>query len=65
MYLQVNGQAQEYAEPLTVASLLTILALKGRVAVEINGEIVPRGQFATHTLRDGDVLEIVRAIGGG
>ncbi|MGH8593813.1 MAG: sulfur carrier protein ThiS, partial [Gammaproteobacteria bacterium] len=37
----------------------------GRIAVEINGEVVPRSQYNEHPLREGDLVEIVRAIGGG
>jgi sulfur carrier protein len=36
-----------------------------RVAVEVNGEIVPRSQHGDHQLKDGDVVEIVHALGGG
>ncbi|WP_115528749.1 sulfur carrier protein ThiS [Xanthomonas arboricola] len=36
-----------------------------RVAVEVNGEIVSRGRHAEHALREGDVVEIVHALGGG
>jgi sulfur carrier protein len=36
-----------------------------RIAVERNGEIVPRGQFTQQRLNDGDRLEIVVAVGGG
>src|SRR5690606_10077704 len=36
-----------------------------RVAVEVNGTIVPRGQHEAHALADGDQVEIVHALGGG
>lgn len=36
-----------------------------RIALERNGEIVPRSQFASQQLEDGDTLEIVAAVGGG
>ena len=65
MRLHLNGQPQEFEESLTVAALLATLALTGRLAVEVNGDIVPRGKFPTHGLREGDRIEIVRAIGGG
>lgn len=65
MRLHLNGQPQEFSDSLTVAALLTTLALTGRLAVEVNGDIVPRGKFPTHQLHDGDRIEIVRAIGGG
>ncbi|HET7126213.1 MAG TPA: sulfur carrier protein ThiS [Lysobacter sp.] len=50
----------------TLAGLLEEhgLALR-RVAVEVNGEIVPRGQHREHRLQEGDRIEIVHALGGG
>lgn len=66
MNIHVNGHAQSLAEPCTVAGLLDVLGLAGRrVAVERNGEIVPRGRYAETLLADGDRIEIVHAIGGG
>jgi len=51
---------------LNVAGLLDQLELQGkRIALERNGEIVPRSQFAIVELVDGDALEIVVAVGGG
>ena len=50
----------------TLASLLEAEGLAGRrVAVEVNGMIVPRGQHASQQLADGDRVEIVHALGGG
>jgi sulfur carrier protein len=49
-----------------VRGLLEHLGLtEGPVAVEVNREVVPRAEHATHRLRDGDVLEIVHFVGGG
>jgi len=51
---------------LNVARLIEELELEGkRIALERNGEIVPRGSFAQQPLTDGDRLEIVVAVGGG
>jgi sulfur carrier protein len=51
---------------LTVAELVLQLSLEGkRLAIERNGEIVPRSQFANTQLAAGDQLEIVGAVGGG
>ena len=48
------------------AQLIDRLGLAGkRIAVERNGEIVPRSQFAARSIADGDKLEIVVAVGGG
>ena len=64
--LLINGESRSFAAPLDVARLLDALALAGkRVAVERNGEIVPRSRHAETPLADGDRLEIVVAVGGG
>lgn len=66
MRIQLNGEARELNAGATVADLITQQGLTGRrIAVERNGEIVPRSQHAACTLADGDQLEIVHAIGGG
>ena len=62
----INGQPEALATDMTVQALLEARALAGkRVAVERNGEIVPKGQHAEVRLADGDRLEIVVAVGGG
>ena len=64
--LSVNGQAQRLEPGANIAQLLEALELAGkRVAVEKNGEIVPRSQYADTRLAEGDALEIVVAVGGG
>jgi sulfur carrier protein len=64
--IRVNGRTQVYDQPLPVAELLARMALAGKkVAVERNGEIVPRGAHASTQVADGDRLEIVVAVGGG
>ncbi len=64
--LTINGQdAQDFAGK----SLAEYLAGKGfevmRLAVERNGDIVPKAKYAQTILQDGDVVEIVRFVGGG
>ena len=62
----MNGKAHRFDAPLEIASLLARLELSGRkIAVERNGEIVPRSAHARTLLADGDELEIVVAVGGG
>jgi sulfur carrier protein len=62
----VNGESRRIARPVTVAALLGEMELTGkRVAVERNGEIVPRSRHAQTELAAGDRLEIVVAVGGG
>jgi sulfur carrier protein len=64
--VNVNGAAQRLAPNTDVAALLDHLQLAGkRLAVERNGEIVPRSRFAQTALANGDRLEIVVAVGGG
>jgi sulfur carrier protein len=64
--VSINGRPQQFDPPLVVAELLQRLELAGkRVAVEQNGEIVPRSQHASTPVADGDRLEFVVAVGGG
>lgn len=67
MQLTVNGAARRFHPPLgTVVDLLRALHFEGkRIAVERNGEIVPRSRYGETPLADGDRLEIVGAVGGG
>ncbi|MAW57935.1 MAG: sulfur carrier protein ThiS [Oceanospirillales bacterium TMED33] len=65
MQILVNGEFEQI-EPQSLESYLTDKSLLGRrIAVERNGDIVPRSQFTNVVIEDGDVLEIVHAIGGG
>ena len=62
----VNGEACALPPKTSVAELLAERGLAGkRVAVERNGEIVPRSEHASTTLTHGDQIEIVIAVGGG
>jgi sulfur carrier protein len=62
----VNGAPREFPAPLTFTQLLDELDLAGRrLAVERNGEIVPRSRFGESRLADGDRIEVVIAVGGG
>jgi len=62
----VNGETRSFDPPLNCAELIDRLDLAGkRVALERNGEIVPRSRFPEQMLGDGDRLEIVVAVGGG
>ena len=64
--LTVNGEARQLAEVRTCADLIAVLGLAGkRLAVERNGEIVPRSSFGQSRLADGDRIEVVIAVGGG
>jgi len=64
--LSVNGQVRHVEPGVNLVRLLEALELSGkRVAVEKNGEIVPRSQYPSTGLAEGDALEIVVAVGGG
>ncbi len=66
MDITLNGKARALATPTTITQLLQAESLaERRVAVEINGAIVPRSQHDAHSLADGDKVEIVHALGGG
>jgi thiamine biosynthesis protein ThiS len=64
--IRVNGELRQLPHPVSIAALVEEMGLAGkRIALEHNGEIVPRSQFATRQLADGDAMEIVAAVGGG
>ena len=66
MQIQLNGDARSFDAPCTVLELLAREHLaERRVAVEVNGAIIPRSAHATHALQNGDQVEIVHALGGG
>jgi sulfur carrier protein len=67
MQIFINGNLKQLdSENVTISALIVTLNLTGkRLAIEHNGEIVPRSQFDAVILRDGDKLEIVGAVGGG
>ena len=62
----INGESRDFEHALAFDELVQRLGLSGkRIALERNGEIVPRSQFAVSRLSEGDKLEIVVAVGGG
>lgn len=64
--LSINGEDRQFPAALTVAGLIDQLGYTGkRIAVEKNGEIVPKSLHAGTPLNSGDRLEIVVAVGGG
>jgi sulfur carrier protein len=67
MQILVNGNPKQFnVVYMTVADLVNELNVVGkRIAVECNGEIVPKSQYAQSVLKDGDKLEVVGAVGGG
>ena len=66
MQILLNGESRSVAPEMRLPALIEQLRLgERRLAVELNGAIVPRSTWADTALRDGDQLEIVHAIGGG
>lgn len=67
MKLEVNGEPREVPEGRTVRDLFRLLDLgDGRgVAVAVDGEVVPRSEWDAAQLRDGQRVEVVRAVQGG
>ena len=65
MQVFVNGTAFDAPEGGTLAALVQIIAPRGRYAIELNGEIVPRSGYAESVLAPGDRVEVVQAVGGG
>jgi thiamine biosynthesis protein ThiS len=66
MTLTINGERRTFENLSTLTTLIDALNLKGdRVAVELNREIVPRAEWESTSIKDGDKLEIVHFVGGG
>ena len=66
MRIHLNGEPTDLPAASTVAQLLLHQGLvERRVAVEVNGEIIPRSRHGEHALTTGDRIEIVHALGGG
>jgi sulfur carrier protein len=64
--LRINGKDVELTGPTPLVDYLVGLGVDPRaVAVEVDGEILPRDQVKSHVLQRGQVVEIVRMVGGG
>jgi sulfur carrier protein len=64
--VSINGSTRQLREFTYIAALIEEMGLTGkRIALERNGEIVPRSSYATQALAEGDKLEVVVAVGGG
>jgi thiamine biosynthesis protein ThiS len=65
MDIIVNGKAREFAGT-TLADLLAELEIKSEgIAVEVNGEIIHRQEYIVKGICQGDIIEIVKFVGGG
>jgi len=66
MNITVNGKEYQLKGGATISDLLNAQGITGkRIALEVNQEILPRSEYSQYHLRDGDRVEIIRAIGGG
>lgn len=66
MRVSVNGQPADVPDGVTIDQLLEIVDVPPNyLAVEVNEDVVPRGQHASHQLADGDRVEVVTLVGGG
>jgi len=66
MNITLNGKQRELLSETEVAALLGELGVRPeQVAVAVNGEVVRRSDWAKTVVRDGDAVEVVRAVGGG
>src|ERR1700688_19186 len=64
--LTINGESRTLPDPLTAAQLLERLGYdRRRVAVEVNGAVVPLARHGEEALADGDHVEVVTLVGGG
>jgi sulfur carrier protein len=65
MQITLNGKSLVLDNSVNIVQLLSKLELSGRLAVEVNQDIIPRSLFSTYEIESGDNVEIVEAIGGG
>lgn len=72
MHLTVNGKPRdvdvthENGGAMPLLNMLEAFEVNPRlVAVAINGDVIPKGEFAAARIHEGDAIEIVRMVGGG
>jgi thiamine biosynthesis protein ThiS len=66
MEITVNGERRTVSEAISLVSLLNQMGLRPEATVvERNGAVVERSRCAEITLAEGDILELVRFVGGG
>ena len=66
MELIINGDQRLIDSSYSLMDLLVSLEMtQGQIAIELNGEIIPKSTFQQQQLSDGDKIEIIQAIGGG
>lgn len=66
MNITVNGSQHSFPPEASLTQLLELLEMQDkRIALEINKEVIPKGEYGSYTLNEGDNIEIIQAIGGG
>jgi len=66
MQIIVNGEQRDVKAGFTAEQLVDSMGIgSGRIAMEVNLEIVPRSTYAEHVFKAGDKVEVVHAVGGG
>ena len=64
--IEINGNAVDFVKPESLAAVLSAKGfIAGRIVVERNGELVPRGEYEGTMLFDGDIIEVLQFVGGG
>lgn len=64
--ITLNGKPRELEGPVSIPDLLETMGVTPRqVAVAVNGEVVKRDEWPQTSISSGDVVEVVRAVGGG
>jgi len=66
MIISINGESRDVPDNCSAQNLIIFLEMQNdKIAMEVNLEIVPRSTYSDFMLKNGDKIEIVRAIGGG
>ena len=66
MNIIINGSQHSCPPDANLSELLQLLEMQDKkIALEINKEVIPRGEYDSYTLNEGDAIEIIQAIGGG
>lgn len=65
MLIEFNGKRQLLTDPLPLARLLDNNQAKPPFAVAVNGRFVPKGQYASLYIKEGDRIEVLAPMEGG
>ena len=65
MQIFLNGKPLTVDDNISIDQLLERLSLKGRLAIEINQNILPRSKYHNYLIQANDTIEIIHAVGGG